>query len=179
MRFVIMVYANGAYQEFRLPALNDADYEIMLPAVRFGLNDDIVLQLEVISGAWKVLSGKEYTLFGRDGEKDEICLQDGLTLSVGSKGEQVALIVTGETEGLPCFKKFDIRICRRLPLAKIRSVIFATTSGGLSASGMLCSAGKEMPCGLQTTAQTAYMWMVSVSREADGWCSEIRWIFWA
>ena len=118
MRFVIMVYANGAYQEFRLPALNDADYEIMLPAVRFGLNDDIVLQLEVISGAWKVLSGKEYTLFGRDGEKDEICLQDGLTLSVGSKEEQVALIVTGETEGLPCFKKFDISHMQEIAVGK-------------------------------------------------------------
>lgn len=118
MRFVIMVYANGAYQEFRLPALNDADYEIMLPAVRFGLKGDIALQLEVLSGAWKVLSGEEYILFGQAGEEDEIYLQDGLTFSVESMGEQVALIVTGEAEGLPCFEKFDISHMREIAVGK-------------------------------------------------------------
>lgn len=118
MRFVIMAYANGAYQEFRLPALNDADYEILLPAVRFGLKGDIALQLEVLSGAWKALAGKGYTLSSQEGEKGEISLQDGLTLSVGAGGQQVTLIVTGEAEDLPGFQKLDVSHMQEITVGK-------------------------------------------------------------
>ncbi|MBQ6693105.1 MAG: FHA domain-containing protein [Clostridia bacterium] len=118
MRFVIMAYANGAYEEFRLPALNDADHEILLSAVRFGLKKDIALRFEVLSGEWKVLGGKGYALFDRQEQKEQLPLADELTFGVISGADHVTLIVTGEAESLPCFQKIDISRLRELTVGK-------------------------------------------------------------
>ena len=101
-----------------MPALNDADHEILLSAVRFGLKKDIALRFEVLSGEWKVLGGKGYALFDRQEQKEQLPLADELTFGVISGADHVTLIVTGEAESLPCFQKIDISRLRELTVGK-------------------------------------------------------------
>ena len=55
MRYSIMALTSGAFEEIRLPAFSDADYQSCLSAKRLGLKKDITLKLEVLSGIWKIM----------------------------------------------------------------------------------------------------------------------------
>ena len=51
MGYIVLAYAEEGYQEFLLPQLYDADYELVLDKQLFGIRDDLAVAMENVDGA--------------------------------------------------------------------------------------------------------------------------------
>ena len=54
MGLVIAIYTKEAFKEYVVPAVNNADYSIVLNKNYFNLRSDISLDFEVINDVWKI-----------------------------------------------------------------------------------------------------------------------------
>ena len=63
MGLVIAVYTKEAFKEYVVPAVNNADYSIVLNKNYFNLRSDISLDFEVINEVWKIKCGKNYRIY--------------------------------------------------------------------------------------------------------------------
>ena len=118
MRYSIMALTSGAFEEIRLPAFSDADYQSCLSAKRLGLKKDITLKLEVLSGIWKIMETEEYTLSIAKERRSSFEIEDGLVVMLNTKGTSVALIVVGLPDGLDCFEKYNIAAASCIRIGK-------------------------------------------------------------
>jgi S-DNA-T family DNA segregation ATPase FtsK/SpoIIIE len=79
MSTIITVYSHDAFKRFLLPAINDADYSILLAEELFNINKDIELKLEVRDNRWFFVPSEEYELefLSEDGDCFGISLDEG------------------------------------------------------------------------------------------------------
>ena len=63
MNFVFAIYANDIYCELHLPALDNADYTMVLRASERGLLGDVQVQLDVMNQRWRSKPSTDYQLF--------------------------------------------------------------------------------------------------------------------
>lgn len=63
MGVIVSVYTKEAFKEYVMPAINNADYSIVLNKNNFNLRDDICLDFEVINEVWKIKTGKNYRVY--------------------------------------------------------------------------------------------------------------------
>lgn len=109
MRLRLTAYANGGFFESRLPAIDNADYELTIAAVRLSLDEDLIVSLEVIQGAWKVREREGYRLFAGERPLQELLLDDGQIFSLQSaRGCRVTFIASQQDSRLPAMEKFEI-----------------------------------------------------------------------
>ena len=59
---VLSVYSQNAYKEYLLPAVIDADYELILHKDLFGLQEDLSVPMENLDGKWRFRADQAYTL---------------------------------------------------------------------------------------------------------------------
>ena len=62
MSVVLSVYTSSAFRDYLLPAVNNSNYDLILKGRIFALEEDIVLKLEIIDGAWSLLGSEEYSI---------------------------------------------------------------------------------------------------------------------
>ena len=62
MSTIITVYSHDAFKRFLLPAINDADYSILLAESLFNIASDIELKLEVRDNKWFFIPSEDYEL---------------------------------------------------------------------------------------------------------------------
>ncbi|MCR4595421.1 MAG: DUF853 family protein, partial [Lachnospiraceae bacterium] len=62
MSTIITVYSHDAFKRYLLPAINDADYSILLAESLFNIAGDIELKLEVRDNKWYFVYSEEYDL---------------------------------------------------------------------------------------------------------------------
>lgn len=60
MGYVLTIYSETVYQEYILPAINNADYTITLSGKLFSLREDRQIHLEVFENQWRFAAGKGY-----------------------------------------------------------------------------------------------------------------------
>ena len=63
MGLVIAVYTKEAYKEYVMPAINNADYSLVLNKNYFNLREDVCLDFEVINDIWKIKANKKYRIY--------------------------------------------------------------------------------------------------------------------
>ena len=59
MGLVIAIYTKEAFKEYVLPAINNADYSLVMNKNIFNLRRDVRLEFEVISDVWKIKKSKK------------------------------------------------------------------------------------------------------------------------
>ncbi len=107
MSTVLSVYTKKAFCEFLLPALNNADDEIVLKKNVFGFESDVVLQLEVVDSKWYLKETEDYTFEKQRGSGDQ--MEDGDIIAVnGVGGEKISVIVAEKDNTFSVFGKYDI-----------------------------------------------------------------------
>lgn len=105
MSTVLTIYNKKAFKRYLLPAINDADTTVLIPAVMFQLPIDIEMHLEVRDHKWNFQPDWEYRILRRDGS---VChgetIKDGdvfhlfvedkhaLTISVSQKESHFAVL---------------------------------------------------------------------------------------
>ena len=60
MSFVLLIHSPKAFQEFLLPAVNNAEYTVILNKEVFALDKDVELQMEIIENKWSFLRTDKY-----------------------------------------------------------------------------------------------------------------------
>ncbi|MBQ9436738.1 MAG: FHA domain-containing protein [Lachnospiraceae bacterium] len=110
MSTILSIYGYGAFKRFLLPAINDADYSLVLPDSMFGLGQDIELKLEVLSHEWKFVSHRGYELILADKSNGfGKVLKNGDIFSLSLNGSYVLSIVVKQTEDyFSVFEKYSL-----------------------------------------------------------------------
>ncbi len=121
MSVVLSVHSPKAFKEFLLPAVNNADYSIILNNDIFVLDRDIELHMEVIDHNWHFLPSEDYRIedtvtkenvFGKD-------LQDKDLLTVIlSGGERLSVMVDEMGSSFHVFEKYDLRDAGEITIGK-------------------------------------------------------------
>lgn len=119
MGYILTIYSENVYQEFLLPALNNADYSIVLPWKAFSLYEDITLNMEVFNHKWRFVPGNGYSLLkeGKAYEREYLKNQDILMLKLYNS-LQFAVMVQEKEIGLSVFQKYLLPPKGRIEIGK-------------------------------------------------------------
>lgn len=99
MSAILTVYSYRAFKRFLLPAINDADYSILISGSLFGLDSDIELKMEILDHQWSFQPSGDYELrFQNDAACIGAALSDGNIIKLSVKKKYVISIVVKETD---------------------------------------------------------------------------------
>ncbi|MDY4923527.1 FHA domain-containing protein, partial [Frisingicoccus sp.] len=111
MSTILTVYSSTAFKRFLLPAINNANYSILLSSSLFNLEENIELKLEIIDNAWYYSQSCDYELRKQDqascfGKK----LHDGDIVKLFVCGKAVLSFIVKETDQyFSVYRKYDIQ----------------------------------------------------------------------
>ncbi len=111
MGLVIAVYTKESFKEYVLPAINNADYSIVLNSHDFRLRYDISLDFEIIKEVWKIKKGKNYRIILDKRELRETKeLENAQMYQIMTYDKnQIILMVRSCKDVFCAFSKYDIR----------------------------------------------------------------------
>ena len=99
MSTILTIYSNMAFKRFLLPAINDADYSVLLFHGLFGLDRDVELKMEVLDRKWAFLPSEEYELRFQNGASCYgSALADGDIIKLSLDGKYVISMVVALTD---------------------------------------------------------------------------------
>lgn len=98
MSLMLSVYERDAFREFLLPAVDNADYEVILPKDVFGLDEDYELKLEILGGVWRL----------RQGEYRGKALLDGEVLRIPAGGRSLSVLVREVSGRIHSYRKYRL-----------------------------------------------------------------------
>ena len=127
MSFVLSLYSTRAFKEYLLPAVNNADYSLMIQSELFGLREDCEIRMEIMDGKWRFVPSTKYHIFytatkiSYTGET----LQDGdiLTASLYN-GEQISVVIMESSDFFTVYDKFSLSNIDRITIGKNSNNIF-------------------------------------------------------
>lgn len=110
MGYIVMAYTEEGNQEYILPNLYDADYEILLKKQLFGIQKDIRVLLEIVDGRWSFVQCDEYHLLTKESMLGfGISLEDGQVYYLRShEGIEITMVIISYSEAVPSFLKYHI-----------------------------------------------------------------------
>ncbi len=112
MGFVLSIYSKKAFQEFLLPAVNNAEHSIILDADIFSLEKDVDIKMEVIENSWRFLPSDDYRIENTLSHKEyfDTGIRDGDLLTLVWRGNEYISIMADESaDSFNVYEKFDIR----------------------------------------------------------------------
>ena len=120
MGLVLSVYTQDAYKEYIMPALNNADYSIVLNKKFFQLKKDLEIYFEIIHDIWRIKPDDEYCILKEDTVASEILpLDDISTLTLlAEKDKKIILAFHSEDNYFGAYTKFDIRGINNITIGK-------------------------------------------------------------
>ena len=120
MGLVIAVYTKEAFKEYVLPAINNADYSLVINKDVFNLRKDISLEFEVINDVWKVKAGKTCRIYLEQQEvKDRTVLEDSQMFRILSYDKkQIFFIVHRCKKVFTAYHKYDISKTGRITIGE-------------------------------------------------------------
>lgn len=110
MSLVIMVHTNDILKEYFLPAINNADYSIILSKYLFHWEENLEIKLEIIQNQWRFIRSNRYQIISSYNEsyfEEKLKNGDRLTL-ITPAYQKVSLVVVESEQSFQVFRKFDI-----------------------------------------------------------------------
>lgn len=114
MSYLLTIYSGAAFRNYLLPAVNDADYSILLENRLFRLGEDVELKLEVADDHWRIVPSKRYRIENiKTKEKfDTYELKDDDILALDLKsGARASMVVSITDSFFEVYRKYDISDC--------------------------------------------------------------------
>ena len=120
MGLVIAVYTKEAFKEYVLPAINNADYSLVINKDIFHLRGDISLEFEVINDIWKVKTSKSYRIYLDQQEvRDTTVLEDSQMFKLLSYDKKQIFFIVRRCENVfSSYRKYDIRRVGRITIGE-------------------------------------------------------------
>ncbi len=119
MNIVLSVYSENAFKEYQLPALNNADYQIMLDKDFFHLKDNLTLNLEVLDKKWKIKKSSFYALVKNQQECQEELLEDNDVINLSVRGKEIVSIIVKYVDSIfHVFEKYRLGHTDKITIGK-------------------------------------------------------------
>lgn len=110
MNMVLSIYTKGAFKEYLLPSVNNADYTITLHRDYFQLKEDLQLNLEVLYHHWHIKKNRHYYISNDVGARDGEELRDGDVIQLRTiRQESIAIIAKRLDIGFHAYDKFSLK----------------------------------------------------------------------
>lgn len=93
MNIILSVYSENAFKEYRLPSLNNADYQVILHKDFFHLEENMVLDMEVMEEKWKIKSGGIYTMERNQAKYQGEPLEDKDVINILIHGQEILSVI--------------------------------------------------------------------------------------
>lgn len=127
MSYILSVYSTKAFKEHLMPAIDNADYSIIVQSDLFGLSGDVEIVMEIIDGQWKILPSDAYRfIYTVSKEKYEgVALKDGDVLTgTLSKGDPISIVVRETDSSFAVCKKYSLHSISEISIGKSPQNIF-------------------------------------------------------
>lgn len=109
MNVVFAIYADDYYREVHLPALDNADFTLVLRAKEFGIRRDIQILLEVVNERWRIKRAPAYQVFCQERMMEMEWLAHGQILNLLTRAEErLVLLVWELPKELAKFQKYRL-----------------------------------------------------------------------
>ena len=120
MGLIISVYTKEAFKEYVMPAINNADYSIVLNKNYFSLREDVRLNFEIINDVWKIKAGMNYRITLNKSEiEDKIALDGSQIFQILTYDrKQIMLMVRMSENIFSPYTKYDIRKMGRITIGQ-------------------------------------------------------------
>lgn len=119
MNMIVSIYGERAYKKILLPAIQNADYKMILYRDLFALHTDLALEMENINGKWNFRKSNIYDLstgqesyFGRTIQNNDI-----VQLSTKA-GDRLTILVHEILEPFAVYKKYSLKNLRSITIGK-------------------------------------------------------------
>ena len=119
MSMIVSVYGDKAYKKILLPAIQNADYRVLLYKDMFGLHGDLALEMENVNGKWNFKKSDLYELkssnesyFGRMIRNDDI-----VQLS-NREGDRLTILIHEVLEPFAVYRKYSLKNLRAVTIGK-------------------------------------------------------------
>lgn len=119
MSYIISVYGEKAFKKMLLPAINNADYKIVLYKDIFGIENDLILEMEIVNGQWSFKKSSTYVL-SRNGEEffgHAIKNNDIIQLAAESQKNLTILVYEIDTP-FEVYRKYSLNNLRKVTIGK-------------------------------------------------------------
>lgn len=104
MNVVVSIYLNGAFKEYQLPSVNNADYSIILPKEHFDLKQNFSLDLEVLDHQWYIKKPKKES----GGEQGGRYLNKDAVIQMIVEEKKMSIIVRYVSSIIHPYKKYQL-----------------------------------------------------------------------
>ena len=107
MSYVLTIYSKEIYQDFILPAIDNADYTIVLQQKIFSLSDDVLVRMEIVDGEWRFVQGENYRIVKNGKSYIRKGLHNGEALNLELFNTlNFAVMIQEKTGGFTVYKKY-------------------------------------------------------------------------
>lgn len=132
MSYVLSIYSSKAFKEFLLPAINNANYSLILPKEIFHLEADLEVFLEVISNEWHFARRTDYGIISKEKDFFDEKLTDGSLLTIVlHSGIRISAVVKITDSSFAVYQKYDISNLNQITIGKSSENIIQYDSLGL------------------------------------------------
>lgn len=111
MGLVIAIYTREAFKEYVMPAVNNADYSVMLNKNYFNLHKDISLDFEVINDIWKIKCSDSYRIYlGKFEIRENTVLNDSEMFKILTIDRKpIYMLIRLRKDVFCAYEKYDIQ----------------------------------------------------------------------
>lgn len=111
MSYILSIYSTRAFKEYLMPAVDNADYSLVIQSSLFGLSKDIEIPMEIIDGKWRIISNSDCSFVYASTKESytgkNLIDGDVLTGSL-SYGEPISIIVKEKDSSFSVCKKYSL-----------------------------------------------------------------------
>lgn len=119
MGIVVAVYTEDTFKEFILPAINNADYSLMLHKGIFHLKKNLELKMENINENWRIKESQEYSIY-RNNKKytgEFLINEDYLSIST-HESKLIKLTVHKVSSAFRPYTKYNLKNLTYITIGK-------------------------------------------------------------
>ncbi len=134
MSYVLSVYSTKAFKEYLLPAVNNADFQLVLQCGLFGFPEDVEISMEILDRKWKIIPDEEcsFTYAATREAYAGAALKNGDILSASlGHGGQLSVIVKETDSSFTVYEKFSLANAREITIGKGEENTFCYDNLGL------------------------------------------------
>ncbi|MCD7981720.1 MAG: FHA domain-containing protein [Clostridiales bacterium] len=108
MGYTLQIYTEDVYREIRLPMLDNADYDLCLKSEEFLLRGNIVIQMEVMDGIWRVKDVCGGRIDDSDRSSDHGILCQGGFFKIFVYDVQISILVWENASEMKAWPKYRV-----------------------------------------------------------------------
>ena len=110
MSYTLTVFTDTTFKELFLPAVNNADYNLVLEHGDFSMDEDVIVKMEVVNARWSIYAKPdEYRLIQNGEDKEKIVCKDKASFKlITDNSKEFSLFIVESDRTIETIGKYEI-----------------------------------------------------------------------